>query len=190
MDAAITAAVRQLLAEVGYAGLTVAAVAERAGIGKASIYRRYATKHEMIFAATIHGEVLEAPLDTGSLLGDLTELARVIVSHLHHPAAASALMSLLGEIAADPALVERFTRNFVEPERAGNAEVLKRAVRRRELPQLPDMDLFHAMFGGTVLSWLFIAHHDPDDLPERLAQFACAALQATAHQPPPENAPS
>ncbi|MGW3367916.1 TetR/AcrR family transcriptional regulator [Streptosporangium canum] len=187
VDEAITAAVQKLLGEVGYAGLTVAAVAECAGIGKASIYRRYATKHEMIFAAIVHGEVLEVPPDTGSLLGDLTALARVIVGHLSNPAAAGALMSLLGEIATDPTLAERFTTTFVEPERAGNAELLERAVRRGELERLPDIDLFHAMFGGTVLSWLFISHHDPHDLPERLARFACAALRSTAHQPLPPN---
>ncbi|MBE1562000.1 TetR/AcrR family transcriptional regulator [Nonomuraea africana] len=187
MDKAITAAVQGLLGEVGYAGLTVDAVAERAGIGKASIYRRYATKHEMAFAAIIHGTSLEVPPDTGSLLGDLTALARVIVGHLSNPAAATALMGLLGEIAADPTLAERFTTTFVAPERAGNAELLERAVRRGELERLPDIDLFHAMFGGTVLSWLFISHHDPHDLPERLARFACTALRSTAHPPPRPN---
>ncbi|GAA5075326.1 AcrR family transcriptional regulator [Thermocatellispora tengchongensis] len=183
VDAAITAAVIELLEEVGYTGLTVAAVAERAGIGKASIYRRYAGKHEMAFAAIIHGRTLEVPPDTGSLLGDLTALARVIVGHLTNPGAATALMSLLGEAAGDPALASRFTRTFVEPERAGNAELLERAVRRGELARMPDVDLFHAMFGGTVMSWLFICHHDPHDLPERLARFACAALLSTTTTP-------
>ncbi|MFG6202158.1 TetR/AcrR family transcriptional regulator [Nonomuraea sp. JJY05] len=185
VDAAITAAVTELLEEVGYAGMTVAAVAERAGIGKASIYRRYATKHEMAFAAIIHGKTLQVPPDTGSLLGDLTALAQMIVGHLSTPGAATALMNLLSEAAADLALAARFTTTFVEPERGGNAELLERAVRRGELAHLPDVDLFHAMFGGTVMSWLFICHHDPHDLPERLARFACAALRPIANAPTP-----
>ncbi|WP_188189420.1 TetR/AcrR family transcriptional regulator [Nonomuraea sp. SYSU D8015] len=184
VDEAITRAVRELLAEVGYTGLTMDAVAARAGVGKAAIYRRYATKQEMVFAAAIHGETLEVPPDSGSLLGDLTALARVIVGHLSNPAASGTLLSLLGEITTDPALAERFTRTFVEPERAGNAELLERAVRRGELERMPDVDLFHAVFGGAVLSWLFISRHDPHDLPERLARFACAALRSAEPHPP------
>ncbi len=184
MDEAIITAVGQLLAEIGYAGLTMDAVAGRAGVGKAAIYRRYATKQEMVFAAAIHGPTLEIPPDSGSLLGDLTALARVIVGHLSNPAAASALTNLLGAMATDPLLAQRFTTTFVEPERAGNAELLQRAVRRGELDRLPDIDVFHAAFGGAVLSWLFISRHDPHDLPERLARFACAALQSATPPPP------
>nr|WP_279433385.1 TetR/AcrR family transcriptional regulator [Micromonospora sp. KC606] len=182
VDDAITQVTRELLAEVGYAGLTMDAVANRARIGKAAIYRRYATKQEMVFAAAIHGETLEIPPDTGSLLGDLTALAHVIISHLTNPAASAALLKLLGEITTDPTLANRFTATFIEPEREGNAELLRRAVHRGELNRLPDVDLFHAMFGGTVLSWLFIARHDPRDLPERLARFVCAALQSSDQQ--------
>lgn len=180
VDEAITAAVRDLLAEVGYAGLTVDAVAARAGVGKAAIYRRYATKQEMVFAAVIHGQVLEVPPDSGSLLGDLTALARVIVGHLSTPGASSALINLLGDVANDPALAERFRWTFVEPERAGNAELLERAVHRGELEEMPDVDLLHAVFGGAVMSWLFISHHDPHDLPERLARFVYAALRSAS----------
>ncbi|WP_434445977.1 TetR/AcrR family transcriptional regulator C-terminal ligand-binding domain-containing protein [Lentzea sp. E54] len=184
MDEAITTAARELLAEVGYAGLTMDAVAARAAVGKAAIYRRYATKQEMVFAAAVHGTTLDVPPDTGSLEGDLTALARVIVGHLSNPAASAALLSLLGEIGADPAPAERFARAFVEPERAGNAELLERAVRRGELTRTPDVDLFHAVFGGAILSWLFISRHDPRGLPERLARFACAALLSADRSPP------
>lgn len=183
MDEAITRTTRELLAEVGYTGLTMDAVARRAGIGKAAIYRRYATKQEMVFAAAVHGETLEVPPDTGSLHGDLAALARVIIGHLTNPAS-SALLNLLGEIATDPALAATFTANFVEPEREGNAELLRRAVRRGDLEQLPDIEVFHAVFGGAVMSWLFISRLDPHDLPERLACFVCAALQSSDHRDP------
>ena len=176
VDEAVTVAVRALLHEVGYAKLTLNTVAERAGVGRAAIYRRYASKHEMVFAAVIHGSHLEVPPDTGSLLGDLTELARVIIGHLSQPAAATALMHMLAAGAEDATLAARFGRTFVEPELRGNAEILQRAVRRGELDQMPDLPLFHALFGGTVLSWLYIAHQDPAELPERLSRFVCAAL--------------
>ncbi|GAB3995376.1 hypothetical protein GCM10029992_12460 [Glycomyces albus] len=69
IDGAIAQATRELLAERGYAGLTVDAVAARAGVGKAAIYRRHATKQEMIFAATVHDMQEQPPPDAGSLRG-------------------------------------------------------------------------------------------------------------------------
>ncbi|MCF2533132.1 TetR/AcrR family transcriptional regulator [Yinghuangia soli] len=176
VDAAIVAATRELLAEVGYAGLTMDAVAARAGVGKAAIYRRYSTKPEVAFAAAVHGVDLRPPGDTGSLLGDLTALAEVIVGHLSNPAASRALMSLLGEIGNDPELTRQFLTTFVEPEVAGNAELLQRAVDRGELAEMPDVELFHSAFGGAVMAWLLVHHRPPKGFPERLARFMHAAL--------------
>lgn len=176
VDEAITRAVRELLAEGGYTGLTVDAVAARAGAGKAAIYRRYASKQEMVFAAAVHGEVTVP--DTGSLLGDLTALVREIISHLDTPAAGAALMAVLGDIAQDESAAKRFTRSFVHAERAGNARLLEQALRRGELRSMPDVELFHALVGGTVLSWIFVARMEPESLPERLAHFVHTALLA------------
>jgi AcrR family transcriptional regulator len=180
VDEAIVEAVGALLDEVGYARLTMDAVAARAGIGKAAIYRRYSSKQEMVFASAVHGRDLSVPADTGSLHGDLTALAEVIVTHLSNPRAGS-LLGMLGDTGGDPEAFARFTEQLIEPERAGNAEILQRAVHRGELTHLPDIKLFHAMFGGTVLYWTFIAREDSTGLPARLAALACQAL--ATHQP-------
>ncbi|MDI2124893.1 TetR/AcrR family transcriptional regulator [Yinghuangia seranimata] len=179
VDQAVLDAARALLAEVGYAGLTMDAVAARAGVGKAAIYRRHATKQALVFAAAVHGVELEPPPDTGSLLGDLEALARVIVAHLGNPAAAPALMGLLAEAGADTSLGHALCSALIEVEREGNAAVLERAVRRGELARLPDIDLFHAMFGGTVLSWMLVVRLPTDELPRRLAEFMDKALRAS-----------
>jgi AcrR family transcriptional regulator len=47
-EAAIRAALLRLLGEVGYGGLTMDALAQAAGVGKATIYRRWRTKHDLI----------------------------------------------------------------------------------------------------------------------------------------------
>ncbi|MEU5882727.1 TetR/AcrR family transcriptional regulator [Spirillospora sp. NPDC047279] len=177
VDEAITSATRELLAEAGHHGLTMDAVARRAGIGKAAIYRRYATKQEMVLAAAVEGTVPATP-DTGSLLGDLTVLAETVVARLSHPAASNGLLGLLGELGTDAALAGRFAELLIEPERAGDELVLRRAVDRGELAAMPDVELFHAVFGGAVLSWIFVSRLDPADLPARLARFTCAALRA------------
>jgi AcrR family transcriptional regulator len=73
VDEAVAVAVRELLDEVGYRGLSIDRVAARAGVGKAGIYRRWRTKAEMVFAAVVHGLELPLPADTGTLRGDLPD---------------------------------------------------------------------------------------------------------------------
>ncbi|MGK5552238.1 TetR/AcrR family transcriptional regulator [Actinomadura kijaniata] len=187
VDEAILTATRELLRETGYAGLTVDGVAARAGIGKAAIYRRHASKQEMILAAVAREGAPPAP-DTGSLPGDLAALAESLVTRLSAPAVAETLIGLLADIDGDPALLERFAARVTEPERAGEAAMLERAVRRGELARPPDPDLFHALFGGTALSWVVMARLDPGGLPGRLARFTHRALLAGALDPPGERA--
>src|SRR5690606_19250929 len=55
VDAALATAVRQLLIEFGYQKLTVDLIANRAGVGKPAIYRRYRSKAELIFGVVVHG---------------------------------------------------------------------------------------------------------------------------------------
>ncbi|WP_051854617.1 TetR/AcrR family transcriptional regulator [Streptomyces sp. NRRL B-1347] len=176
MDLAVAAAVRELLAEVGYGRVTVDAVAARAGVGKAAIYRRYATKQEMLFAAVVHDTPAATLPDTGSLRGDLTALAHVVVGQLADPAGASVVLNLMAEASNNPALVERFTPAFIDSQRAVITMLVERAVDRGELAELPDLDLLHALLGGTALSWLHTLRLDPQDLPDKLARLACTAL--------------
>lgn len=156
VDAAILAAVRGLLAETGYAGLTVAAVAARAGIGKAAIYRRYATKQEMVFAAAVHGVDLASPPDRGSLRADLEWLTGDIVATLTGPAVSGVLGGLLADIAADEGVVARMRATFVAHERRNIAAVMDRAVARGELAERPDLAAVHALLLGPVFAWLFV----------------------------------
>src|SRR5918995_6372874 len=79
-DGVIRAAILRLLAEVGYGALTMDAVAAEAGVGKATIYRRWRTKQDLVVdtiselnAATV------TPPDAGSLEGDLREVLYAIV---------------------------------------------------------------------------------------------------------------
>ncbi|MFT2014389.1 TetR/AcrR family transcriptional regulator [Streptomyces sp. 796.1] len=178
MDLAIAAAARELLGEVGYARVTVDAVATRAGVGKAAIYRRHASKQEMLFAALVHDASIQAPPDTGSLRGDLTALAEVIIGQLANPAGSGVVLNLLAETANDPTLVDRFTPAFIDSQRAVITELLERALVRGELTALPDVDLVHAVMGGTVMSWLFLLRRDPRGLAEKLAEVACGVCGA------------
>jgi len=177
VDAAILSATRDLLAEGGYAGLTVAAVAARAGIGKAAIYRRHATKQEMVFAAAVHGLDLEPPPDQGSLRAELGWLTGVIAETLSGPAVAGALGGLLTDM-NDDAVVSRMRETFVAHQRTHVIAVLDRAVTRGELAARPDPAVVHALLLGPIFAWLFVLR-EPGDVrgfAEALAGMAAAAL--------------
>lgn len=180
VDAAILATTRELLVEGGYAGLTVAAVAARAGIGKAAIYRRYATKQEMVFAAAVHGLEPASPPDRGSLRADLEWLTADIVATLSGPAVRGALGGLLADAEGDQDVVARMRETFVAHQRTGIELVLDRGTERGELTARPDVAIAHALLAGPVFMWLFVFREgNAEDFARRLADLAARALTGT-----------
>lgn len=178
VDRAIAEAVPAVLAEVGYHRLTVDAVAARAGVGKAAIYRRHPTKQDMVFAAVMHDAQFAPPPDSGSLRGDLAALAHAIVESLTGPATGTVL-GLLADVLADAELAKRFTERYVAAERACIEEVVRRAVARGELPGPADAAQLHALLLGPVFAWVFqLQQPDPHRFADALAELLAAALTA------------
>jgi len=112
IDGAVLRATVELLAETGYSGLSIAAIAQRAGTSKPAIYRRWPGKAHLVHEAVFPVGAATAIPDTGSLRRDLREMVCRTVAFLSTPAARAALPGLIGEMAADPtlhsALLERF----------------------------------------------------------------------------------
>lgn len=112
IDAAVLRATVELLAETGYPGLLVSAIAQRAGTSKPAIYRRWPSKAHLVHEAVFPVGADTAIPDTGSTADDLREMVRRTMVFLTTPAAKAALPGLIGEMAADPslhsALLERF----------------------------------------------------------------------------------
>ena len=181
IDHAIARATRELLAERGYAKLTVDAVASRAGVGKAAIYRRFATKQEMIFAATVHDMEEQPPPDSGSLRGDLDAICETIAAQLT-AAPPDVLHGLLADIHADAALGARFSGTFIERERFVIDTVLARAAERGELTAAPDPAMVHALLLGPIFYWILILVGDHGRLPDlsrTVASMVADALTAS-----------
>lgn len=177
VDHAIARAARELLAEKGYRALTADAVAERARIGKAAIYRRYRTKQQMVFAATVPGLAADPPADTGSLRGDLHAFTELLVTGLSDPTSRATLAGLVGELHSDETLAGWFRTTFVAKAQAGIGEVLDRAVRRGELHARPDLELINALLIGPIFSWLFLQREvDADQFGARLATLLTDTL--------------
>jgi AcrR family transcriptional regulator len=107
-DGAIRTAILTVLADVGYAGLTMDAVATEAGVGKATIYRRWRTKSELVadvVASLAAGP--QTPPDTGSLEEDLRVLLRSLVAAVNGPLGAVTL-SVLSALPHEPGLRAAF----------------------------------------------------------------------------------
>ncbi|MBB3601142.1 AcrR family transcriptional regulator [Mycolicibacterium sp. BK556] len=131
-EAELLAATLQLLQQHGYERLTVDAVAATAKASKATVYRRWPSKGELVLAAFIEGCRQRAVLpDTGSLRGDLLLLGEAITAHAtEHSATIRAVMV---EVSRDPALREAMQHQFLDGRKALIEEVLQHAVDRGEI---------------------------------------------------------
>ena len=104
---ALLDATLELLVEVGFSALTVEGVASRAGVGKATIYRRWASKLPLVVEAFGQLPGFEE-VDTGNLAEDLKQMLRGYIQVFNSTPLASALPSLAGERAHNPELSELF----------------------------------------------------------------------------------
>ncbi|MFI0367074.1 TetR/AcrR family transcriptional regulator [Actinomadura sp. 1N219] len=188
VDDAIASAVQQLLTEVGYTRLTMAEVAARAGVGKAAIYRRHATKQEMIFDVLLPDRFLAVAPDRGSLRADLAAVLAEIADAMASPPPGT-VPGLLADIHADPALQDRFDERYLGAQRQTLVEILDRAAARGELTTRPDPAALNALLVGPVFAWLFLLSESPDQLPVLTAALLDAILALTTTEPPPPQTP-
>jgi AcrR family transcriptional regulator len=132
-DGVIRAAILRLLAEVGYGALTMDAVASEAGVGKATIYRRWRTKQDLVVDTISDLNRAEAsPPDTGSLEGDLRAMLRSFVAVITGPTGAATL-SLLSTVPHHPALAEAFRSGPIAVWQQAFQELFARAEQRGEI---------------------------------------------------------
>ena len=121
---AILDATLELLAEVGFSALTVEGVATRAGVGKATIYRRWTSKLPLVVEAFGQLPGFEE-VDTGNLADDLKKLLRGYLQIFNTTALAAVLPSLAGERSHNPELSQLF-----EPVSVDRRRPLQRAFER------------------------------------------------------------
>jgi AcrR family transcriptional regulator len=164
-DQAIVAATLELLLEEGYRGLRMEAVVARSGVGKATLYRRFASKAELVASVVRRlNQGIAAP-DTGSLLGDWETLAGAVLAAAQTTQSAVFLPRLLAESAGDPELHRIFYENLVQPRRTALREVLERAVERGELRADIDLELVIDVLTGPVIYRLLLSAGDVEQLP-------------------------
>ncbi|HEY6318137.1 MAG TPA: TetR/AcrR family transcriptional regulator [Acidimicrobiia bacterium] len=156
-DQAIVDAALAVFANEGYDGFTIEAVAARAGVGKATVYRRYPGKAELIVRAVSCLTSAEVPEpDTGSLHGDLTFVAHHLVHLLTRTVAGRCVPQLAAALPRSPALA-REHRRFLAERRAITRAVLERAIARGDIPVGTDPEVVTDLLVGPLFYRLLVS---------------------------------
>lgn len=133
--AAILEATIDELVEKGYPALTMESVAQRAGASKASLYRRWETRAELVMDAVYRMAPMPEQIpDAGELRADLLEVLRQTAATLEGPAG-TALRGLLADSLADNVRIDELRTKSQGRNRKLIAEVLRRAVARGEISE-------------------------------------------------------
>jgi AcrR family transcriptional regulator len=150
------------LARIGYGALSIEDVANRAGVNKTTVYRRWPTKAELVRAALRSmGDERVCEVSTGSLRGDLMAVGRSIILFAKSPEGRSILRMLLAE-GMEPELAE--IAASLRREREANPRALvHEAVARGELAPGTDAVLLMETLFGAIVQRLFFSHETVDD---------------------------
>lgn len=151
-DRAIINATLEVFAESGAEGLCIEKVAAKAGVGKATIYRRWPGKEDLLLDAI---GALRSPLPKPkgeSVREDLAALVDAIGKESSDPRRVRQFALLLGEGAAYPRLLERYVETVVEPRREVVRGVIKRGVATGELREETNVEAAVDMLTGAVLA--------------------------------------
>jgi AcrR family transcriptional regulator len=148
---AMLQATLELLGEVGFESMSIEAIASRAKIGKATIYRRYTCKEELVADAIeqIREEIIVP--DTGSLAGDLNLLIENAAQISLTPIGRQAIAMIVSSAASNPEFARIYWTKYLAPRRTGFAVVIERAKARSEVSTDLDSGIVFDTIGGIML---------------------------------------
>lgn len=157
IDEAIFQAFVALVGEQGYQATTMDQVAERAGVAKTTLYRRWRSRGELML--DVHRSLVEVPQppDTGSLEGDLSAMGRLMGVLHSDPQVMRMLSATVGELIANEELAQVFRDQILEGRLDSLRAIFARAVERGEAPPDLDYDGFAYMIMGANMFRTIIA---------------------------------
>ena len=151
VEDAVLAAVRDLLVERGMAGCTIAAVAERAGVGKGTIYLRWPDREALIVDALMERCVIDLqPLDTGSVRDDLVVVLGAFVDGLRSDDG-PLFASTIGDLSRSPRLHALYLEHIVGPFDAVIRDILSAGIARGEIRRDADIHLSTKLLVGPLI---------------------------------------
>lgn len=173
-----------VLAEDGYAGLTTDRIAREAGVSKATMYRRWPTKQDVVIAAA-QSLAHEVPVpDTGSLRGDLTAIAEGLAAVFAAPRTAALVGALVGQLPHDPGLADALRTGLLAPRRDAARTALRSAAQRGELGRGIDIEIAVDLLAGPFYYRLLLTG---DRIDRAFAHAVVDAVLAWVGSPSPRS---
>jgi AcrR family transcriptional regulator len=157
-----------LLAEVGFDAMSIDGISARAGVGKTTIYRRYASKEELVADAieSIREEIMIP--DTGNLQGDIDALIQHAAQITLSPLGRQTVAMIISSASSNTQFAQIYWTKYLKPRRKTFVIVLERAKARNEIPTDLDSDLvfdtvsaimlYALIFQPTSESWTTYVH--------------------------------
>jgi AcrR family transcriptional regulator len=169
-------AATELLAEHGYSGLTVEAVAARAGVAKTTVYRRWAGKDELLVDALM---LIKGPI-TALPEGTVEQNLKWLMEHMRRSWLNSTHGHIMRRLAADgseqPELYRMFRDRVVEPRRVVIRSVLERGIAEGGIRPDVDIEAVIAMLAAPVI--VAVMTHGEADLTRRRVEFVVETVLA------------
>ncbi|OBF47878.1 TetR family transcriptional regulator [Mycobacterium sp. 852002-50816_SCH5313054-b] len=149
-EAELLAVTLRLLQEHGYDGLTVDAVASEARASKATVYRRWPSKAELVLAAFIEGiRQVAVPPETGTLRGDLLQIGENI--YQQGLLNAGTIRAVLVEVSRHPALRDALQHQFLDERKTAIQHILRQAADRGEIDETAIADELWDLLPGYLI---------------------------------------
>ncbi len=178
-DGRILTAASSLILMRGFESMTVDEVASNAGVGKATVYRRWARKEDLAVAAMeqLYRDEMPPP-DTGSIRGDLTETFTALLTFVNSPAGADYVRTTIKESMRDERIAALY-RSATLRAQEHSAEIYERAIERGEIrPDVPKQAAVEFL-GGLVISRAVMGLPFPAvDEVQELVDFVMRGIQA------------
>ncbi|MFI9595951.1 TetR/AcrR family transcriptional regulator [Nonomuraea sp. NPDC052265] len=154
---AIMRAALELGQEIGYAKLSIEAVAARAGASKQTIYRRWSSKAALLLDSvlSLNGPALDYP-DTGDIVADLRAQIHSAVDLLAGPPVGPLFRALIGEAQHDPQIAAALNERFIAPQADKTVARLRTARDQGQLAPAFDLALAMAILSGPLYFQLLI----------------------------------
>lgn len=170
-DQAILDATLRSIAEEGIQGMSLEGVAARAGVGKTTIYRRWANKEALILDALRQLKPPIATFDTGNLRSDIEHYLSSLQRLLDDPLMQRLSLRMLGELTAKPAWFTEYLGTVMRPNLATLSNMIDRARARGELRADVDTLLVMDLIGGPAFYHMIISFFLPNQPPFPIEQF-------------------
>lgn len=178
IDAAILAATAELLVEIGYPNVTMAAIAERAGTTKTALYRRWPGKAELVHEAAFPAAPTALDERSGDIAADIHAMIAAARDIFTSPVVRAALPGLIADMAADTELNDRVMGRFTQVFSVVRQRIVE-AVRAGEVNPAVDPDRLVELIGGGTLMRLLMQPQQPlgDDWVDQTAAIVVHGVQ-------------